>query len=112
MYVYSEHGTAGEPGAVAEDSGCWGVGRGLQGARSTFSWLGVGCASRHEGSKNGLCLPSIGEFVDIIVRSRRLVRDCQAAFQEVLIFATKPKFTERATQSEHQLCRAGERGPR
>ena len=56
--VYSEHGTAGELGAVAGVSGCWRVERGLQGARSPFSWLGVACASRHEGSMNGLCLAS------------------------------------------------------
>ena len=38
--------------------------------------------------------------------------DMQNKVQAVLIFAKKPKTTERATQSEHQLCRAGERGPR
>ena len=32
--------------------------------------------------------------------------------QAVLIFATKLKFTERATQSEHRHRRPGERGPR
>ena len=35
----------------------------------------------------------------------------QNTFQAVLIFATKLKFTEIAPQSEHQPCRAGERGP-
>ena len=40
-YVYSEHDTAGEPGAVAGVSGCWRVEGGLQGAQSQFSWLGV-----------------------------------------------------------------------
>ena len=38
--------------------------------------------------------------------------DMQNKIQSVLIFATNLKLTERATQSEHQLCRAGERGPR
>ena len=32
--------------------------------------------------------------------------------QVVLILVTKLNFTERAPQSEHQHCRAGERGPR
>ena len=60
--VYSEHGTAGEPGAVAGVSGCWRVEGGLQGARLAFSWLRVACASRHEGCMNGLCLASICDF--------------------------------------------------
>ena len=57
-YVYSEHCTAGEPGTVAGVSGWWRVKGGLQGARSPLWWLGVACASRHEGSMNGLCLAS------------------------------------------------------
>ena len=60
--VYSEYGTAGEPGAVAGVSGCWRVEGGLQGARSPLSYLGVACASRHEGCMNGLCLASICDF--------------------------------------------------
>ena len=32
--------------------------------------------------------------------------------QAVFIFATELNFTERASESEHQLCRAGERGSR
>ena len=32
--------------------------------------------------------------------------------QAVLVVANKPRITESATQSEHQLCPAGERGPR
>ena len=56
--VYSEYCTAGEPGAVAGVSGCWRVEGGLQGARLPFWWLGVACASRHEGSMYGLCLAS------------------------------------------------------
>ena len=47
--VYFEHGTAGEPGAVAGVSGCLKVDGGLQGARPSSSWLGVACASGHEG---------------------------------------------------------------
>ena len=58
-YVYSEHGTVGERGTTTGVSGCWRVEGGLQGARSPFSWLGVPCASRHEGSTNGFCLASI-----------------------------------------------------
>ena len=61
-YVYSEHGTAGEPGAVAGVSGCWRVEGGVQGARSPFSWLGVARASRPEGIMEGLCLGSICDF--------------------------------------------------
>ena len=38
--------------------------------------------------------------------------DTQNKIQAVLIFATKPKINERATHSESQLCRAGERGQR
>ena len=57
--VYSEHGTAGEPGTVAGVGGCRRIERGLQGMRSLFSWVGVACASRHDGSLNGLCLASI-----------------------------------------------------
>ena len=56
--MYSDHGTAGERGTVAGVSGWWRVEGGLQGARSPFSWLGVVCASRHEGSMNGPCLAS------------------------------------------------------
>ena len=36
----------------------------------------------------------------------------QGKIQAVLIFATRLKNTEEFTQSEHQLCRAGERRPR
>ena len=51
--VYIGHGTAGKLSPVAGVSGCWRVERGLQGARTPFSWLGVACATRHEGSING-----------------------------------------------------------
>ena len=60
--VYSEHGAAGEPGAVAGVSRCRRVEEGLHGARLPFSCLGVACASRHEGNMNGLCLASICGF--------------------------------------------------
>ena len=36
----------------------------------------------------------------------------QDKIQAVLIFATKLNFIERATQSDHQHCQAGERGSR
>ena len=57
--VFSEHGTAGEPNAVAGVSECWRARGRLQGARSPLSCLGVACVSRHEGCMNGLCLASI-----------------------------------------------------
>ena len=53
--VYSEHGNAGEHGAIAGVGGRWRVEGGLEGARSLFSSLGVASPSRHEGSMNGLC---------------------------------------------------------
>ena len=56
--VYPEHGTAGEPGAVAGVGGRWRVEGGLKGARSPISWLGVAYPSRHEGRMNGICLAS------------------------------------------------------
>ena len=56
--VYSEHGTAGDPGAVAGVNRCWRMEGGLQGARSPFPSLGIACAPRHERSTNGLCLAS------------------------------------------------------
>ena len=58
MYVYPEHGNAGEPGAIAGVSACWRVEEGLEGARLPFSWLGVACPSIYEGSINGLRLAS------------------------------------------------------
>ena len=61
--VYSEHGTAGEPGAVAGVSQFWPVEGGLRGAQSPLSCLGVACASRHEGWRNGLCLATICNFL-------------------------------------------------
>ena len=77
--VYSMHGTAGEPGAVAGVSGCWRVEGGLDEARSPFSCLGVACPTRHEGSMNGLCLASwcgVGYFH---VQSKRGVYFCDQA---------------------------------
>ena len=40
---------------------------GLQGARSPFSWLGVACASRHEGSMNVGCVwpPSVELWIEL-----------------------------------------------
>ena len=85
---------------------------GLQGARSPLSCLGVVCASRHEGSMNGLCLTSICIIRFSMYEYIRVVRDCKVRFKWCLFFATGLKLTEGATQSEQQHCRAGERRPR
>ena len=81
--VYSEHGTAGERGAVAGVSGCWRAEGGLNGARSPFSWLGVTCLSRHKGSMNRLCLASsfgVGysmyEFVRVVLICKIKLKRC------------------------------------
>ena len=44
--------------------------------------------------------------------SVKVVQDCEIIFKRVLIFATELNFTEGASQSGHQHCRAGARGPR
>ena len=43
-------------------SGCWRVEGGLLGTLSSFSGLGVACASRHKASMNGLSFASICDF--------------------------------------------------
>ena len=48
------------------------------------------------------------EYVGVY-KGRSLLQD---KIQAVPIFAAELKFTERATQSGHQQCRAGERRPR
>ena len=108
--VYSEHGTAGEPGAVAGVSGRWRVEGGLSAVavfvarRRVF----IETRGRHEWVLSGLLVWSRAYYA----------RVCEGRFgvqnniQAVLIFATKIKFTERAPQSDHHNCRAGERGPR
>ena len=45
-YVYPEHGTVGEPGAVAGVNEHCRVKGGLDGVRSHISWLGVACPSK------------------------------------------------------------------
>ena len=102
--MYSEYGTAGEPGAVGGIGGYWRVEGGLKGARSPFSWLGVACASRYKGIMNGLCPTFSCGAGYKMYESIRVVWVCKKM--------TKVKFTERAEQPEHQHCRAGKRGPR
>ena len=109
--MYWEHGTAGEPGAIAGVSGCWRVEGGVKGVRSPFWCLGVACASKHEGCMNGLCLAPICVIRLSMYEYIRFIRH-RKVNSRVLIFATELKFAERATQSEHQYCQAGERGPR
>ena len=81
--VYPEHGTVGEPGAIAGVRGRWRVTGGPEGARSPFSWLGVACRSRHEGSMNGLCLASwcrvrynMCESIRVVLVSQRKLKRC------------------------------------
>ena len=71
----------GEPGAVAGVSGCRRVEGGLQGARSPFSCLGVGCASRHEGSMDGFCLASWCGSGYAMYDYIRVVSICKIAFK-------------------------------
>ena len=75
--MYSDHGTVGEPSAVAGVSGCWRVEGGLQGAQSPLSCLGVAYASRHKGCMNGLCLASICGFLLSTYEYLRVVGDCR-----------------------------------
>ena len=55
--VYPEHGNAGEHGAIAGVSGRLRVEGGLEGARSSFKWLGVASIDTRE-NLSGLCLAS------------------------------------------------------
>ena len=63
---------------------------------------------KHEWALSGLHLWSWIEYVPVYEGRSGPQNNIRA----VLIFATKLKFTERATPSEHQHCRAGELGPR
>ena len=78
--MYSEHGTAGEPGAVVGVSGCWRVEGGLKGARSSFSWLGVACAFSMIWAVSDLHLHISIEYV----RVTRFVRHCKVIFKRGL----------------------------
>ena len=80
--MYSEHGTAGEPGAVAGVGGRWRVERGLQGVRSPFSWLGVACGSRHEESMNVVWPPLV--ILVFMYEFIRFVRDRKIIFKGCL----------------------------
>ena len=69
--------------------------------------------ARHEGSVNGLCLASwCGVGYDMYESIRLVGLGLQNKTQAVLNFSTKLNITERASQSERQHCRAGERRPR
>ena len=58
---------------------------GLEGARSPFSsWLGVACASRDEGSMNGLCLASCCGVEYNMYESIGVVSDCKNIFKRCL----------------------------
>ena len=74
----------GEPGAVAGTSGCWRVEGGLQGALSPLSWLGVACASRHEGSMSRLCLASWCASGYTMYEYIRVVSICKIRFKRCL----------------------------
>ena len=79
--MYPEHGTAGEPGAVAGVSGCWRAEGGLDGGRPPFSWLGVACALGYEESMHGLCLASWCGAGYNMYESIRVVLVCEITFK-------------------------------
>ena len=55
--------------------------------------------------------PGVGLNV-ILYESVQVIWDRKIKIQAVLIFTTELKFRGRTSQSEHQRCRFGKRGPR
>ena len=82
--VPRQHGSAGEPGAIAGMGGRWPVEGGSEGARSPFSWLGVACPPRHEGSMKALCLRCCCSMSENI----RVVWSCKIKFKRCLFIGT------------------------
>ena len=63
---------------------------------------------KHEWAPSGLHLKNRLNMYELI----RVLRDCKIRFKRSLFLRTTLKFAERRTQSEHQNCRAGQRGSR